>query len=183
MVLTGKPDTPMSKLPSFDVELLRKMELLDAVFSETLRLHPPIHTVMRKVVKDLQYKDYNIPKGHFLCGSMAHSQTDEQRFPDNQKFDPSRFMSSKEDTGEWTINGVDIAQKSAKSHYLPFGAGRHRCIGEAFAAIQIKTIVAIFLREFDFELYQNKFPAMDFTSLIVVPQKPAYMNLKPLSKK
>jgi cytochrome P450 len=38
--------------------------------------------------------------------------------------------------------------KGAHSPYLPFGAGRHRCIGEQFAYLQLGTITAVMVREF-----------------------------------
>ncbi|KAJ3255882.1 Lanosterol 14-alpha-demethylase [Boothiomyces macroporosus] len=181
MILTGKPDTPAKDLPQFDYEQLRKMEFLDCVMKETLRLHTPIHTVMRKVEKNVTYQGFEIPKGHFLCGSQAVSQFDPVRFPDPEKFEPSRFLNDTEGNGEWTINGVNIAQKSARSHFLPFGAGRHRCIGEAFAYVQIKTIIAIFLRQFSLQLVKDnenqlKFPKADYTSLIVVPEGESYIQ-------
>jgi cytochrome P450 len=34
---------------------------------------------------------------------------------------------------------------------LPFGAGRHRCIGEQFAYVQVLTILATFVRQFRFK--------------------------------
>jgi cytochrome P450 len=121
--LTGKEDTPISELPSFDYDDLKKMVLLECVMKETLRLHSPIHSIMRKVERDVTYKGMTIPAGHFLCAAPSVSQLDETRFPEPEKFIPSRFMNNDEGSGEWTINGVDIAQKSAKSHFLPFGAG------------------------------------------------------------
>ncbi|KAJ3024299.1 Lanosterol 14-alpha-demethylase [Thoreauomyces humboldtii] len=176
MVLTGKPDTPAHLLPDFTYEDVRKFTYLDCVMKESLRLHTPIHTVMRLVVQDLEYKGYTIPAGHFLCGSQAVSQMDPVRFPDPDRYDPLRWKESDEGAGEWSINGVDVAQKSARSNFLPFGAGRHRCIGEAFAFVQIKSVVAMFLREFTHELAKDAsgarpFPEMDFTSLVVVPKK------------
>ena len=183
MVLTGKPDTPPSELPDIEYEHVRAFELHDCVMKETLRIHPPIHTVMRKVVQDLEFRGMTIPKGHFLCGSQAVSQMDANRFPAPQTFNPERFRNNDEGSGEWTINGVNIAQKSARSHFLPFGAGRHRCIGEAFGYIQIKTILAMFVRQFKHSLVRDetgieKFPKMDYTSLIVVPEKPAYIQIE-----
>ena len=125
MVLTGKSDTPVSELPStFGYDELKKMTLLDCVLKETLRLHPPIHTIMRKVEKDLSYKGVTIPKGHFICGAPSVSQLDPSRFPQPEAFMPKRFINNDEGSGEWTINGVDLAQKSARSHFLPFGAGK-----------------------------------------------------------
>ncbi|KAI8928207.1 cytochrome P450 [Entophlyctis helioformis] len=178
-VLTGKPDTPIDQLPNFTYEQLREFTLLDCVMKETLRIHPPIHTIMRKVEKPLNYKGMEIPVGHFLCGSQAVSQMDPARFPDPTKFDPTRFLSNTDEgSAEWTINGVDIAQKSARSHFLPFGAGRHRCIGEAFAYVQIKSIVALFLREMTYKLDVDPktglehMPKLDYSSLVVVPELP-----------
>lgn len=89
---------------------------------ESLRLHPPIHTVMRKVEKDLEYGQYTIPTGHLLCASQGVTHMDDKRFPDPNTFNPSRFLNVSDGNDEWTINGVNIAQKSARSHFLPFGA-------------------------------------------------------------
>ena len=38
--------------------------------------------------------------------------------------------------------------------WIPFGAGRHRCVGAAFGTMQIKAIFSVLLREFDFEMAQ-----------------------------
>lgn len=180
MILTGKPNTPANELPDFDYDQLKEFTLLDCVMKETLRLHQPIHTIMRVVTKELTYKGLTIPPGHFLCAAPAVSHIDPIRFPDPLKFDPKRHINSDEGNGEWTINGVDITQKSAKSHFLPFGAGRHRCIGEAFAFIQVKSIISVILRDWNFDLPmgkdgEKKFPGTDFTSLIVMPQNPAHL--------
>jgi sterol 14alpha-demethylase len=146
-VLIGKPGgivegkdglNKWERLPDFDYDQLNEMTFLDCIMKETLRLHPPIHTIMRKVEKELVYKgSYRIPPGHFLCGSGAVSQLDPERFPDPKVFDPDRFMPSRdgqggqgeEGQGEWELKNVNVSQKSARSYFLPFGAGRHRCIG------------------------------------------------------
>ncbi|KAJ2999619.1 Lanosterol 14-alpha-demethylase [Globomyces sp. JEL0801] len=183
-VLTGKADTPINQLPTFDYDQLRQMTYLDCVMKEALRLHAPIHTVMRKVIKDVNYNGLNIPSGHFLCGSAAVSAFDAKQFNDPETFNPSRWLNSTETQGEWTLNGVNISQKSAKSNFLPFGAGRHRCIGEAFAFLQIKTIIANFVRTFEHKLVQKSqtgepiFPQPDYTSMIVIPQKKTPLAVK-----
>ena len=38
--------------------------------------------------------------------------------------------------------------------WIPFGAGRHRCVGAAFATMQIKAIFSVLLREYEFEMAQ-----------------------------
>jgi cytochrome P450 len=60
--------------------------------------------------------------------------------------------------------------------------GRHRCIGEAFAFVQIKTLACMLLREFVPSLVKDeagepRFPKSDYTSLITMPEKPAYIMM------
>ncbi|KAI9028573.1 cytochrome P450 [Hyaloraphidium curvatum] len=175
-VLTGKPDTKPADLPEMDYESLKKMELLDACLKETLRIHPPIIAIMRKVIRDVQYKDYVIPAGNFVCASPAVGQLDERNYPNPYKFDPYRFFKKAESgSNEWVYGGFDVAEKSAKSNYLPFGAGRHRCIGESFAYVQIKSIIATLLRTHKLSLPRDPktgeevFPTPDFARLFVLP--------------
>ncbi len=53
-----------------------------------------------------------------------------------------------------------------------FYTGRHRCIGENFAFIQIKTIWSILLRKYEFDLVDGHFPPVNYTTMIHTPTKP-----------
>ncbi|KAJ3191404.1 Lanosterol 14-alpha-demethylase, partial [Entophlyctis luteolus] len=176
MVLTGEPDTPPHLLPDLDYDTLRQLTLMDCVMKETLRLHAPIHTIMRLVETDVVFKDFVIPKGHFVCASLQLSHFTERRFPEATKFDHLRHLRSDKAPGEWTINGVDIAEKSARSYFLPFGAGRHRCIGEQFAFLQNKAVVSLFIRELvhrlpkDEKTNETVFPKPNYTTLVAIPK-------------
>ncbi|TPX35246.1 hypothetical protein SmJEL517_g02250 [Synchytrium microbalum] len=181
-VLTGKPDTPASQLPPLTYDHIKNLNLLEMTIKETLRLRPPIFQIMRTVLRDVEYKGYIIPKGHTICSSPAVSQLDPEKYPDPLKFDPTRHLEAAP-SGEWKLTNFDIAEKSARSHYLPFGAGRHRCIGEGFAYMQIKSIISMLIRTYELELPLNpdgtrKFPKQDFTSLIVMPEKPTMLLYK-----
>ncbi|KAL7750809.1 Lanosterol 14-alpha-demethylase [Sorochytrium milnesiophthora] len=164
-------------------EKLKQLELLDACIRETLRLRPPIIVIMRKVIQPVQFRDYVIPAGHYLCASPAISQLDPAAYPDPMTFNPYRWLNKDDakmteqrklenETGE--DFGWGAVGGSAKSNYLPFGAGRHRCIGEPFAYVQLKTIIATFLREFSVRFPQGPsgFPKSDYSSMIVMPVKP-----------
>lgn len=50
--------------------------------------------------------------------------------------------------------------------------GRHRCIGENFAFIQIKTIWSILLRKYEFDLVDGHFPPVNYTTMIHTPTQP-----------
>jgi sterol 14-demethylase len=81
-----------------------------------------------------------------------------------EEFDPDRFE-RKED-------------KSKPYSYLSFSAGRHACIGEQFAHVQIKTVWSHLLRHWDMSLVDGKMPKPDYTSLIVAPTTPVTVRYK-----
>jgi cytochrome P450 len=90
---------------------------------------------------------------------------------DADKFNPYRF--------DPTVNEnlSSCIGQGAFSSYLPFGAGRHRCIGESFAYVQLKTIISTIIRNFDISFQgSQKFPKTDFTTLIVMPVKPVMVT-------
>ena len=64
------------------------------------------------------------------------------------------------------------ATSSEKFSYIPFGAGRHRCIGESFAYVQIKTIWSVMLRLFEFDLVDGRFPEVNYQTMIHTPLNP-----------
>jgi cytochrome P450 len=60
---------------------------------------------------------------------------DETLFPDPLRFDPDRFTDSRPDTYQW----------------IPFGGGARRCIGAAFAQMEMNVVLRTLLRDFTLE--------------------------------
>lgn len=71
--------------------------------------------------------------------------------------------------------GYGAISKGASSPYLPFGAGRHRCIGEQFANLQLGTIMATMVRELRWRLPDDvkECVGTDYASLFSRPLEPA----------
>jgi sterol 14-demethylase len=132
-------------------EELRQLPVLDSVIRETLRVHPPIHSIMRKVRADIAVpatlsapsKDgtYVVPAGHFVLACPAVSQVDPRIWKQPTKWDPARWSDPEgaaaqayntyaDEGGEKIDYGFGAVSKGTESPYQPFGAGRHRCIGE-----------------------------------------------------
>lgn len=155
-------------------EALKEMTLLDNCIRETLRLRPPIITLLRKVMEPIEYKGYVIPEGHYIGVSPAMSQLEQKTWgADALEFNPDRFDPS----SPLYSKSMEAIGHGANSSYLPFGAGRHRCIGEAFAYIQLKTVISTFIRLFDFKFAKGfGFPERDYTTLIVMPVKPVNLQ-------
>jgi len=181
-------------------ESLRNLPVLDAVIRETLRLHPPIHSIMRKVVNDMPvpptlaapsgegHSTYVVPKGHFVMSSPAVTQVDPRAWKDSFVFDPSRWYDSngvaaqafKTYTDEQGANvdyGFGAVSKGTESPYQPFGAGRHRCIGEQFAYLQIGTILVTCIRKLELRL-ETEFPENDYHTMITLPKDPCNISYR-----
>jgi len=87
-------------------------------------------------------------------------------------------MATKGEDEEKIDYGYGLVSKGSASPYLPFGAGRHRCIGEHFANAQLQTIVAEVVREFKFRNVDggNTLIGTDYASLFSRPLEPANIH-------
>lgn len=143
--------TPDGTLRALTYEEIRSLPILDSVIRETLRMHPPIHSIMRYVRDDVPVpatlsapsKDgiYIVPKGNYVLASPAMSQNDPTVWRDANKWDPSRWYDAEgvasqalkmyvDESGDKVDYGYGFVSKGTESPYQPFGAGKHRCIGE-----------------------------------------------------
>ncbi len=146
---------------------LRQIPKLENVLKETLRLHPPLIILMRVAQGEFQVEGYPIHKGELVAASPAISNRIAEDFPNPDAFDPSRYDKPREEDviHRWT--------------WIPFGAGRHRCVGAAFAQMQIKAIFSVLLREYEFEMaqppesYRN-----DHTKMVVQLARPARVRYR-----
>ncbi len=122
-------------------QALREIPQLENGIKESLRLHPPLILLMRKVMSDFDYRAWTVPAGELVGVSPAVSNRMPECFPDPDRFDPDRY-----DEGRGSDRQLFA--------WIPFGAGRHRCVGAPFAMIQLKAIFSVLLRAYDFELAQ-----------------------------
>jgi sterol 14alpha-demethylase len=159
------------RLPTY--EELKSLPVLDSVIRETLRMHPPIHSIIRYVRADLvvpgtlaapsKDSQYVVPKGHYVLASPAVSQVDNMLWFKAEKWIPSRwtdpegqaqqaFKQYVDEHGEKVDYGFGAVSKGTDSPYQPFGAGRHRCIGEQFAYLQLGTLIATVVRNIEMRI-------------------------------
>jgi cytochrome P450 len=135
---------------------LQKLHLNSQVVKETLRMHSPIHSIMRKVTNPMPVEGtpYTIPTSHVLLAAPGVTSRTPDYFPNPGDWEPHRWDAEhlkdkvEEDDDEKVDYGYGLVSKGASSPYLPFGAGRHRCIGEQFANVQLGTITATIVRMF-----------------------------------
>lgn len=150
----GEDFTPLS------YDQIKDLNLLDRCIKETLRLRPPLMTMMRMAKTPLTVAGYTIPPGHQVCVSPTVNHRLKGSWSERLEFNPDRYLQD---------NNSALGEKFA---YIPFGAGRHRCIGENFAYVQIKTIWSTMLRLFEFDLINGYFPSVNYTTMIHTPENP-----------
>lgn len=121
------------------IEGVQKLDYLDKVVNETLRLYPPIHIGNRIAAHDLEFQGYRIPAGTRVVYSIYLTHRQAQYWPEPGRFDPERFSPE---------------QARQRPHYtfMPFGGGPRNCIGLAFAQVEVKVVLARLLQRFDLKL-------------------------------
>lgn len=160
-------------------DALQEMPLLNQMLKETLRLHHPLHSLFRKVMKDMQVPNtsYVVPKGYHVLVSPGYCHLQDAYFPNAREFNLHRWdqdAASSYSTGEKVDYGFGAISKGVSSPYLPFGGGRHRCIGEQFAFLQMGVIMSVYIRTLKWHFAPGRaVPSPDFESMVTLPKTPA----------
>ncbi|MEC3955602.1 cytochrome P450 [Nocardia sp. CDC153] len=146
---------------------LRQIPTLEAVLKEALRLHPPLIILMRVAREEFEVCGHRIDPGDLVAASPAVSNRIPEAFPNPERFDPGRYIDP---------NQEDLANRWT---WIPFGAGRHRCVGAAFALMQLKAIFSILLRDWEFELAQpSDSYRNDHSKMVVQLQQPCAVRYR-----
>jgi cytochrome P450 len=109
------------------------------VFSESMRLFPPVWVVGRRALEDVTIGDYEVPRRTIVIASQYIIHRDERYWPRADQFLPERWL-----------DGQAQAPRP-KFAYFPFGGGGRVCIGDAFAWTEGVLILAVMARRWRFE--------------------------------
>ena len=123
-----------------DIEALEKLETLDLVMNESLRLVTPVPWAMRQTVRDTDLLGYYIPAGTNVVTYPGTNHKLPELWTDPDKFDPDRFAEPRAE------------HKRHRYAFTPFGGGAHKCIGMVFGQLEIKTVIHRLLRQYRLEL-------------------------------
>ncbi|KAG8040148.1 hypothetical protein G9C98_000718 [Cotesia typhae] len=129
-------------LEEVEHEDLGKLKFLEMVILETLRFFPPVVILDRVCSKRFKLppppgRSYQVEveEGTVLWAPAFAMQRDSQYFSDPETFDPERFS----DHNKGNVNPCA---------YMPFGIGPRKCIGERFAIMEIKLMLAKLVKKF-----------------------------------
>lgn len=140
--VTDELDEIYSGGAEYSFGAMRQIPKLESALKEALRLHPPLIVLMRVVQNEFIVEDFEITAGQTIAVSPAISNRLPEDFPNPDSFDPDRYLEPRQE---------DLANRWT---WIPFGAGRHRCVGAQFAIMQLKAIFSVLLQNYEFEMSQ-----------------------------
>ncbi|XP_003557875.1 cytochrome P450 709B2 [Brachypodium distachyon] len=124
-----------------NADMLSKLKEMTMVLLETLRLYSPIIFMLRKPISDMKLGNLNLPKGSAIVIPIPMLHRDKEVWGDRaNEFDPMRFE-----------NGITKAAKIPHA-LLGFSIGPRSCIGQNFAMLEAKSVLAMILQKFSFTL-------------------------------
>ena len=113
-----------------------KLEYLDGVVKETLRLNPVIPDVMRLLKRPLRIGGVELPAGIGVAPNIHAAHRRPDVWPEPLRFRPERFGGTRPSPYE----------------FFPFGGGMRRCLGMAFALYEMKVVLATLFARADLAL-------------------------------
>ncbi|KQS26030.1 cytochrome P450 4d1 isoform X1 [Drosophila erecta] len=160
-VVGNDKSTPVS------YELLNKLHYVDLCVKETLRMYPSVPLLGRKVLEDCEINGKLIPAGTNIGISPLYLGRREELFSEPNSFKPERF------------DVVTTAEKLNPYAYIPFSAGPRNCIGQKFAMLEIKAIVANVLRHYEVDFVgDSSEPPVLIAELILRTKDPLMFKVR-----
>lgn len=124
---------------------LAAMPYTTAIVKETLRQKGIVSSVWRKALVDIELGGYRIPKGWRMNLDIWKVLLDDPRWVDQEnEFAPGRFNPDR-----WL---TEEGQSGLDKYWIPFGGGARKCMGYNFAILEIKVILSVLAREYDWTL-------------------------------
>jgi cytochrome P450 len=109
-------------------------QLRQATLLEVQRARPVIIAAARRVnAPSMRLGEWVIPRGHTVMVGIDLLHREDSVFPDAHRFDPDRFLGTAPDLHAW----------------IPFGGGTRRCVGAAFATLELDVVLRTLLLEYE----------------------------------
>ena len=139
-----------------EVQAGESSEYLDAVIKETLRVRPVISEVFRAPSEPVELGGYRFDPGTQMAAALLLVQYDPRLYgPDPLAFRPERFLDGAPEAYTW----------------VPFGGGVRRCLGAAFAQLEMKVVLGTVLRRAVLRASRVKDEAPRFRGITINPAR------------
>lgn len=124
-----------------DIKQLNQLPYFDALCKEVLRIYPVAIMTFPRITKDtVVIGNYEYPPEAIIapCIYLLHHRED--IYPNSKEFRPERFLE----------------REFSSYEFMPFGGGSRRCIGDVFAQMEMKIVIATVLKKYQLALAEKK---------------------------
>ena len=128
------------------IEDVEDLEYAERVVKESMRLYPPVFSILREPIRDVELGGYHIPAGSTLTLAQWVVHRDPRYYRHPMAFRPER----------WTDG---FAKELPRFAYFPFAGGPRRCLGDRFAMIEAQLVLATIAKRYQLELVSS--PSID----------------------
>jgi cytochrome P450 len=118
---------------------LPQMPYARMVFQETMRLYPPVWTIARRNLNEMEIDGHRIPADSIIMILPYITHRDPQFWPDPETFDPERFS-------------PENSHNRPRYAYFPFGGGARQCIGQNLAMHEAMLVTASLVQRYRLQL-------------------------------
>ncbi|CAG8750197.1 6897_t:CDS:2, partial [Racocetra persica] len=123
---------------------IEQLKFLECVFKEVLRIVPPGSVILRTNVKDETFNGYFIPKKTPLLIPISSIHHDPSVWGhDAEHFNPYRWLNP------------EIKSNITNFNFIPFSAGPRSCLAMRMTNLEIRTILAVIIRNLEFKLVEG----------------------------
>uniref|UniRef100_A0A0D9XIB8 Cytochrome P450 n=1 Tax=Leersia perrieri TaxID=77586 RepID=A0A0D9XIB8_9ORYZ len=138
-LFVGGSDSTSTTIEWAMAELLQNPEII----KETLRLHPIVPLRLYEAEGTVEIDGYTIPKGSKVTVNAWAIHQNIEVWIQPEKFLPERFI------------GKDIDSLGRHFELIPFGSGRHICIGLPLANRMLHLILGSFMHQFEWAMSET----------------------------
>lgn len=122
---------------------LPELTYTERVVKESMRLFPPVPIIVREAIEPDTIGGYDVPAGATVYASQWVVHRDSRWYDDPLAFRPER----------WTD---ELEASLPRLAYFPFAAGPRRCIGDRFAMLEARLILATMYQNYHLELRSDR---------------------------
>ena len=131
-------------------------DYLEAVVKETLRVRPVVPEVFRSPTETVELGGYSFGPGSQLAAAILLVQLDPERYPpDPHAFRPERFLTGAPEPYSW----------------VPFGGGVRRCLGAAFATLEMNVVIRTIVRRAELRAPRARPERARFRGVTMLPSR------------
>lgn len=149
------------------ISMVQGFTYLERCIKEALRLYPSVPFISREIKQECKIRNYTIPSGTMCHIHIYETHRDPEHWPNPLIYDPDRFLPE------------NIKGRHSYA-YVPFSAGPRNCIGQKFALLEMKIMVAYILHNFVLEPVDEIDEVRYISDLVLRPKSQVRVKFTPI---